>query len=568
MKRIIIITSLTHLLTLSFLHAQTFKEISSSYFFADSLVNNHTIWLDYDNDCNLDLFRTTIYGQKNTLYHYTDGRLQPDASLLSHEGGNSYGACVADIDQDGDIDCFVYNIFGQKNYLYLNQGNGSFEKKMYTIINNSENNAFHASFCDIDNDDDPDLLITDTELWNNKNSKKKTQLYINDGKGEFTINSSVDFQSKLINDRAAAWGDFNNDGFIDLFIARFGSESILYKNTGKGEFESVNTIISTANHDSNYADWTDIDNDGDLDLYVVNVRQPNALYMNHGNNHFSQITDYLITTDKRISGSANWVDLNDDGSVDLIGCSIDTGSNVVYLNEPNGNHWIRFKLHGDGINFFALGAKIQVKAIINGRSTWQTRFIGSNAGRMQKNHYDLHFGLKESAKADSVIVTWPNGKTQRFGAFEANHIWLIEENGFKAVLPPEKLSPTKESPIKDLAIRMVSDSMKTGQTYTVSMFYENKSIIPVDVTITLEMNNHFEMINAFPSGKANSNDRYEWIIKQVPPAGTGVITTAFKMTADPSLIQSEQFIKAIIDPLSADENKQNNTCYWSQLIHE
>lgn len=125
-----------------------------------------------------------------------------------------------------------------------------------------------------------------------------------------------------------AWGDYNNDDLLDLFIANTGRNS-LYQNVGDGTFTMVTTgPVAGDAGDSRGALWADYDNDGDLDLYVSNrggnvpppVTAPveaNFLYQNNGNGTFTKVTNALPVTEANFTWSSSWVDYDNDGDIDL-----------------------------------------------------------------------------------------------------------------------------------------------------------------------------------------------------------------------------------------------------------
>ncbi|MGZ8899490.1 MAG: FG-GAP repeat domain-containing protein, partial [Limisphaerales bacterium] len=133
-----------------------------------------------------------------------------------------------------------------------------------------------VGFFDYDNDGDQDLLLVNSTYWPSKapDGKKATTaaLYQNDGKGNFkdvTAGSGLDVP---IYGMAPAFGDFDNDGFVDAFITAVG-KNFLFKNQGGGKFEDVPARAGVAGAESEWstaASWFDYDNDGDLDLFVAN----------------------------------------------------------------------------------------------------------------------------------------------------------------------------------------------------------------------------------------------------------------------------------------------------------
>lgn len=534
---------------------------TTSYLLMDKMVNNHSVWVDYDNDADLDFFLTDIRNKKNQLFQNKgNGFLQLDSlSPLSKEGGNSFGAAWADIDNDHDLDAYVYNVFGQKNYLYKNNGDGTFTKQKENLACINEVNSFSSSFCDFDNDGDQDLLVLNTELWNVANSIKKNILYINDGKGDFRP-SGIDLTSPNRDSRGCAWGDYDNDGWMDLFIANFGTKNMLFRNTSTGRFERVlTTEITKGTFDSNAAEWADIDNDGDLDLYVVNAKQANVLYMNNGDGSFSILPSSPILENLNISGGVNWGDVNNDGFLDLFGNAVDKGVNSLYMNMGSGNNRINIKLRGNESNTFGIGARVKIKAEINGETVWQERQVATRTGKPQVNVFDVHFGLGDAQIVDSMIVFWPSGVVQEFNKLKVNKYITVEEARGYYIISVERLEKTKETKLNDLSVSLAADNIQTGNVHSISIFYQNNGIANTYATIKLDVPTYLVFNNSIPAYARLSGNSYEWVIKDLKAGESGVITLAFKVPDDASLLGKELITKVLIFPINFDENKYDNT---------
>lgn len=253
-----------------------------------------------------------------------------------------------------------------------------------------------VGFFDFDNDGDQDLLFVNSTYWPDKIPAGKqpttAALYQNDGKGNFrdvTAGSGLDI---AIYGMAPAFGDFDNDGLVDVFITGVGGNH-LFKNLGQGKFKEVTSeagVAGTPGDWSSCAAWIDYDNDGKLDLFVGNyVRwsreidlqvgwklvgigraygQPKDfegafpyLYHNDGNGRFIDATASAglqiknpatgVPTAKTLGVAP--VDVNGDGWIDLVVAN-DTVQNLLFLNQQNGT----FKEVGgrSGIAFDSFGA--------------------------------------------------------------------------------------------------------------------------------------------------------------------------------------------------------------------
>jgi hypothetical protein len=183
-----------------------------------------------------------------------------------------------------------------------------------------------SSWGDFDNDGDEDLFISNGSVTSGSH---QNFLYRNEGGGRFTKITVGDIVNEISANGGggACWGDYDNDGNLDLFFPVFyGINSRLYRNEGNGSLTKITTgiIVNDNSGDSVGSSWVDIDNDGDLDLFVVNdTGHPNFLYRNEGNGNFSKITEGWIVTEGLSSVCGSWADIDNDGDLDLFVANIE-----------------------------------------------------------------------------------------------------------------------------------------------------------------------------------------------------------------------------------------------------
>lgn len=266
----------------------TFSRITTGAVVTDLSGAWGTATADYDNDGKLDIF-VSNFNQNNFLYKGSgDGTFTKITSgNIVNDGGSSIGCAWADYDNDGFADLFVANGnfgAGQANFLYKNNGNGTFTKITSGSIVTDVANSVGGSWGDYDNDGDFDLFVTNYSGANNN-------LYKNNGDGTFTKITS----GQIVNDggssTGASWGDCDNDGDLDLFVSNdLNENNFLYLNNNDGTFTKITSgdIVNNGGR-SNGCVWGDYDNDGDLDIYIANGDQPTAqnnfLYRNNGNSN-------------------------------------------------------------------------------------------------------------------------------------------------------------------------------------------------------------------------------------------------------------------------------------------
>lgn len=198
---------------------------------------------------------------------------------------------------------------------------------------------------DYDNDGDLDLYITSYDIFVESDPNTWSRLYQNNGNGKFidvTIAANLHNQSTrdekydgLVGiTSGASWGDYDNDGFVDLFLANDGFD-FLYRNNGDGTFTDVTTTTGVGGCDECYSGsglWWDFDNDGDLDIYIADYRTNNRYYENNGDGSFSEKASALGIDDPLESWTAMPIDYDYDGDWDIYVAN-DGGLNRLYRND-------------------------------------------------------------------------------------------------------------------------------------------------------------------------------------------------------------------------------------------
>jgi len=348
-------------------------------------------------------------------------------------------ASFGDYNNDGLVDLYVTNSEGnKKNFLYKNLGSHTMEAVVMGSPVTDAGASRNVSWTDIDDDGDLDLFVTN-ESW------EKDQLYRNDGDGSFTKLTEPLITVDPFSTMSSSWGDIDNDGDLDVFLANDGSKNQLFRNDGNFVFTRIlTTDISTASAKSFSSAWSDIDNDGDLDLFVTNafqtgVRLKNKLYINDGTGDFTEVTDDVVVMDQGWSYGCAFGDYDNDGFQDLAVATTRFGNadeaDYLYHNNGNENHWLMVSLEGKTTNRSAIGAKVRVKAVLNGVAIWQMREIFAQSAYCSQNDMRAHFGLGDAVLVDSIVIEWPSGIVQHMTNVLPNQILAIEEDLVNAVSP-------------------------------------------------------------------------------------------------------------------------------------
>jgi uncharacterized repeat protein (TIGR01451 family) len=376
-------------------------------------------WGDYDNDGDLDLYVATNIGGSGLLYNNLgNGTFRKITSgEIATDDGYDHSASWVDYDNDGYLDLFVLDIMQTEfNKLYHNNGNGTFTKVKDAAIVTAVSSSIGATWSDYDNDGDMDVFIP--------NRDQENFLYRNDGNGKFTRILDGQIVTEVLGSVGSSWGDYDNDGDMDLFVANAGTKlNALYKNNGNGTFTKVTSgVVVNDKGNTHGSTWADFDNDGDLDLYVTNdAGEGNFLYMNNGDGTFQKLENDLTELKQNSFGTAV-ADYDNDGDLDIFVANHSGQPNQLYINSRGKcNQSICFKLIGTKSNRSAIGSKVRIKATINGKVVWQMREITAQTGGGvgSQNTLKAYFGLGDAVQADEVIIEWASGLVQKLGVQSA-----------------------------------------------------------------------------------------------------------------------------------------------------
>lgn len=259
-----------------------------------------------------------------------------------------------------------------------------------------------------------------------------TLLYRNIGDGTFARTNVAGVATDLGKTVAAAWGDYDNDGFLDLFVAngnydRGQHRDFLYHNNGDGTFTKITTgTIATGNGDSGGAAWADVDNDGDLDLLVTNLGGQNEFfYLNNGDGTFTKITQGNLVNSGGAGISAVFTDYDRDGFLDLFVANFNQ-DNWLFRNKGNSNGWLTVKCVGTASNRSAIGARVRAKATIGGKTIWQLREISYGDG-VGNGTLTAHFGLGDATIIETLRIEWPSGIVQELHDVAAKQSLTVTE---------------------------------------------------------------------------------------------------------------------------------------------
>lgn len=429
---------------------------------------------DYDNDGDPDLY-VSNYGPNILFRNNGDGTFAAATAEAGVERGDRVGAGVSflDADADGDLDLFAANYI--KFAYALNParmfggflrypGPGDFEPDPDTLFRNNGDGTFsdvtdesgigaHAGSgmggvsADFDNDGDTDIFVA--------NDVAANFLYRNDGMGHFDevgleAGVAYNFQSVATGSMGADSADYDNDGWLDIFMTAYQGElPVLYRNLGDGLFEDVTVQANAGTATLPYINWgvgfADFDCDGDKDVYIANghleefidridsttaYAPPNTLLLNNGDGKFTDISasagDGMAA--RYSSRGIGLDDLDNDGRIDVVVLNSNAPATILRNESVHDNHWIKIALVGTISSRDAVGSRVRVVA------GGVTQIDEVHSGRGYQSHHGscLHFGIGASSRIDRIEVNWLGGGQDVLTNVPADQSLVIVQSGENA----------------------------------------------------------------------------------------------------------------------------------------
>ncbi len=387
-----------------------FTDVGAKVGVADTDVTRSSAWGDYNGDGHLDLFVGFVSSteSKNKLYRNDgDGKSFTDVTRSAgvQLSGSFRQVNWVDYDNDGDVDLFVA-LRDKPNVLFRND-NGKFTDVAQTLGVGDTRRTVGAAWFDFDKDGDLDLLVTNMDGDANG-------LFRNDGSAFVDVAEELGVASggrplgMLTHGSVRpSLGDFDNDGDMDIFFANYGPNG-LYQNEDGKEFVNVGPKLGVA-IDAKYdtATWGDYNNDGYLDLYVNGtitggITYRDYLFQNDGE-RFLDVTPELLKK-QEADHSAHWVDLDHDGDLDLALTGV--GMHHVFENLLSENKARRslqvMVLDGQG-RYTRAGSEVRVFEA-GSKKLLGMSILDTGSGYNTQNAMPVHFGLPTAGNVDVEIT--------------------------------------------------------------------------------------------------------------------------------------------------------------------
>jgi len=455
----------------------TFTDRAKEYGVRDGGYSTHAAFFDYDHDGDLDLFllrnaskpigtfnlqhnerniRDSLGGDRlyrNDGGHFTD--VSKEAGIYGSVIGFGLGVTVGDVNKDGWPDIYVSNDFFERDYLYINNGNGTFREELENQMHSISNASMGADMADINNDAYPDIFVTEMLPDDESRIKinttfenwEKYQLDLSYGYWhQFTRNTlqlnnrnnTFSEIGRLAGVQATDWSwgalitDLDNDGYKDIFVANG-----IYKDLTNEDYiqyisnqEVMTSILS--GKDRNFRKLIDL---------IPSHPMPNYAFHNNGDLHFTNMAREWGLDQPSFSNGSAYVDLDNDGNLDLVVNNINMPAFVYRNNGVPGNHWLKLILRGEGGNRFAIGAKATV--YYGGKLAYQEE--QPIRGFESTVDSRLNFGLGQTKTIDSLVIEWPSNKRTTLKNITPNQIITLNEKDATTTAPatiPPITSPT------------------------------------------------------------------------------------------------------------------------------
>lgn len=409
----------------------SFSEITFNLF--DELFETKTVqWVDFDNDEDYDLF-VTSNSDSNRLYENNGAMVFENITIsagLNVLENNTYGGSWGDYNNDGWLDLFICSrdpgSQTASNFLFKNNGDGTFLDVNSTAgIDTTNHFSFCSAFFDYNNDGWQDIYIAN-DKYNSANL-----LYKNNGNGTFIEVGEETGTNISIDAMSTAIGDYNKDGWLDIYVTNTIDGNVFFKNNGNGTFTNIASENGTIFESVAWGSvFLDADNDADLDLYVSGELDgatsflPSAFYENDGTGNYEIPFSAGFENDIARSFSNAIGDINNDGYPDMTVLNYEPDNIFLWYNEsPQNNNWIKIKLKGVESNKQGIGSWIEIS--VNGNKQYNYTLCGE--GYLGQNSAYEFFGIGDANTVDYIKVTWLSGIVDIYENPTINeHLTLIE----------------------------------------------------------------------------------------------------------------------------------------------
>lgn len=400
-------------------------------------------WGDYNNDGFPDLFFTHSY-KVQFFRNLGNGQFIELTEAAGFDEVNecrNMGATWFDYNNDGYVDIYI-NDWDEcdSNTLYKNNVDGTFTKVTQASgLQEVDSKASYTALpFDFDNNGFMDLFVT------NDFDNKPNYVYLNQDGSSFVENAAAYGLESGFDDMAITVGDYNMDGFFDIFTTAIDKNN-LFTNNGDNTFTDQSVAMNVDNTLWSWgATFADFDLDGDEDLFVVNgfdfqTRdvENNVFFKNlnaQGQNAFENASVETNLGDLTISVEALDFDYDNDGDLDLFVTNADRASffyenKLLNFDQLNIAHWFKVQLQGTTSNRNAVGTELTLTT-----STGSIKRYYTGVGFLGQSIQPVHFGLGQETTISQLTIKWPSGLEESYNNLAADtFIKAIEGQGYQVL---------------------------------------------------------------------------------------------------------------------------------------
>ena len=455
----------------------TFTEMGKKYGVDDSGYSTQAAFFDYDNDGDLDLYilnhstqefaglgKISKHNKNRKNKAYSDKLMKNDngkfidvsdeVGLISNVLGFGLGIAISDLNNDGWLDIYISNDYNEQDYLYFNNGDGTFKESLEDYIGHVSLYSMGSDIADINNDGFTDIMTLDMLPEHNYRIKmtsgpdnyeklsylSKNGLYHQTMRNMLHLNQGGDYFSEIgqfsgISNTDWSWAslftDLDNDGYKDLFIT----------NGYKKDYTNMDFMNYVVQERINEKKSNEKINLTELIKKMPSTIEENYTYKNNGDLTFTKVNKAWGLDQKTLSNGAAYVDLDNDGDMDLVVNNIDEKASIFRNNSEklNQNNYLKIALEGEGKNKFGVGSKVKVTS---GEMT-QTQELLNTRGYQSSVDFNLNFGVGKSKIIDRIEVVWPNQKKQVITAVQPNQKLTLFQRDATINVERKKLTKTK-----------------------------------------------------------------------------------------------------------------------------
>lgn len=438
----------------------TFKESAKEYGLADTKQSTQAAFFDYDLDGDLDMFLIinpvdySLSSVNRIKERKLDGTSNSTDKLYRNNGDNTFtdvssksgilvegyslGLAISDIDNNGWPDVYISNDFLTNDVLYMNQGDGTFLDVSNQVFKHTSFAGMGNDIADFNNDGLMDIMVLDMLPEDNERQKMiipassfdKFQLTLEKGytaqytRNTLQLNNGNDSFSEIgqlagISQTDWSWSvlmaDYDNDGYKDAFVTNGFRRDI-------GDLDYINYQQKSSNTFGTEDNKRKRKLDAIKALPSADVK--NYFFKNNGNLTFDNVSENWGITEANLSNGAAFSDLDNDGDLDLIINNINEKASILKNNSKKTaeTNYLKINLKGKKGNFAGIGAKITLQAENN------LQYYQHYLSRGYESSMDpqIHFGLGNTQKIDSLKIEWPDKKTQILTDVNANEVITID----------------------------------------------------------------------------------------------------------------------------------------------